>query len=210
MNAQAADHLYFIAALTVLYLLRDWRQVLVLITAFTIGHAVTLALSTLDLITINTGLVEFLIPCTIVLTAASNLFQKKFTLRSIRINYWLALFFGLIHGLAFAGTLRMILASDQNFALSLISFSLGLECGQALLVLLVLLLGQMAVVLLKLNRRIWVGGVSVVLLLLAVKMAVERWPSGRKDISEIRPEHSFQFSKYSHQFSFLAILNKHT
>ena len=96
MSWEALDHLLFITALAAIYLLKDWKQVLVLVTAFTIGHSLTLALSVLDIIRFPSNWVEFLIPCTIVVTAISNLFQKKFTPKSIRINYFLALFFGLI------------------------------------------------------------------------------------------------------------------
>ncbi|HEV7621636.1 MAG TPA: HupE/UreJ family protein, partial [Flavisolibacter sp.] len=123
VNKEALDHIFFIAALAAIYMLKDWRQVLILVTAFTIGHTITLALSTLRIIEIPSSYVEFLIPCTIVFTAISNLFQKNFTHKSVRINYFLALFFGLIHGLAFANTLRMIIAQDQSFALSMFSFS---------------------------------------------------------------------------------------
>ena len=93
----ALDHQLFILALAAIYLLKDWRQVLVLVTAFTIGHSLTLALTVLNVIHFPSAWIEFLIPCTIVATAISNLFQKNFTPRSIRINYFLALFFGLIH-----------------------------------------------------------------------------------------------------------------
>src|SRR5215203_6971632 len=97
ISIEALDHQLFIAALAAIYLLKDWRQVLILVTAFTIGHSLTLALSVLDIIRIPAKLVEFLIPLTIVITAICNLFQTRFTPRSIRINYFLALFFGLIH-----------------------------------------------------------------------------------------------------------------
>src|SRR6478672_8656975 len=102
INKEALDHIFFIAALAAIYLLKDWRQVLILVTAFTIGHTITLILSTKQWVEVSGSLVEFLIPCTIIVTAISNLFQKNFTPRSVRINYFLALFFGLIHGLAFA------------------------------------------------------------------------------------------------------------
>src|SRR6478672_2654400 len=85
INKEALDHLFFIAALAAIYLLKDWKQVLVLITAFTIGHTITLILSTKEWLMVDSGLVEFLIPCTIVITAIANLFQKNFTPRSIRI-----------------------------------------------------------------------------------------------------------------------------
>src|SRR4026208_84096 len=91
----ALDHQLFILALAAIYLLKNWKQVLVLVTAFTIGHTLTLALTVLNIIHFPSAWIEFLIPCTIVATAISNLFQKNFTPRSIRINYFLALFFGL-------------------------------------------------------------------------------------------------------------------
>jgi hypothetical protein len=180
INWSAVDHIFFIAALAAIYMLKDWRQVLILVTAFTIGHAITLVLSAKNIITVDSTLVEFLIPCTIVITALSNLFLKTFTPKSIRINYFLALFFGLIHGLAFAQTLKWLLAEDQNFWTAWISFSVGLELGQILVVVLILLLAQLVVGTLKLNRHYWVIIISVVVLGLALEMARERWPWGEK------------------------------
>jgi hypothetical protein len=176
INWSAVDHIFFIAALAAIYMLKDWKQVLILVTAFTIGHGITLILSAKNIIEVNTSLIEFLIPCTIVFTALSNLFLKNFTPGSIRINYFLALFFGLIHGLAFAETLKMLLAKDQSFLVAWLSFSIGLELGQILVVLLILLLAQVSIGFLKLNRRYWVLLISVVVLGLALKMAIERWP----------------------------------
>src|SRR4030095_553246 len=95
ISKAALDHQLFIAALAAIYLIQDWKQVLILVTAFTIGHSLTLALSVMNLVHFNSKWVEFLIPVTIVITAFTNLFQKKFTPRSVRINYFLALFFGL-------------------------------------------------------------------------------------------------------------------
>src|SRR6476619_4762814 len=114
MSIEALDHILFVLVLAAIYLLTDWRQVLVLVTAFTIGHSLTLALTILKIIHVPSGWIEFLIPCTIVATAITYLFQKKFTPRSVRINYFLALFFGLIHGMGFANAIRITLASDQN------------------------------------------------------------------------------------------------
>jgi hypothetical protein len=176
INKEALDHIFFIMALAAIYMLKDWKQVLILITAFTIGHTITLALSTLNLVTVNSALVEFLIPCTIVCTAITNLFQKSFTPKSIRINYFLALFFGLIHGLAFANTLRMIIAEDQSFALSMFSFSAGLELGQILIVFCILILSQLFISGLRVSRRDWVVFVSAAVFSLALEMAIERLP----------------------------------
>ena len=174
ISTDALDHQLFIAALAAIYLLKDRRQVLILVTAFTIGHSLTLALSVLDIIRFPTNWVEFLIPVTIVITAFSNLFQKKFTARSVRINYSLALFFGLIHGMGFANTLRFLLAKDQNLGWSLFGFNVGLEAGQIVVVLILLLFAHLIVNLAKVNRRDWVIFLSAAVFGLAFKIAAER------------------------------------
>jgi hypothetical protein len=184
INAEALDHIFFITALAAIYMLKDWRQVLILVTAFTVGHTITLILSTKRIVEVNESWVEFLIPCTIVVTAISNLFQKSFTSKDIRINYFLALFFGLIHGLAFANVLRLILAPEQSFALSMFSFSVGLESGQILIVFLILLLSQFFIGVLKIQRLHWVIFLSAVVFGLAMEMALQRLPWNKK-ISEI-------------------------
>jgi hypothetical protein len=180
INLEALDHIFFIAALAAIYMLKDWRQVLILVTAFTVGHTITLILSTRRIVEVNETWVEFLIPCTIVVTALSNLFQKSFTSKAIRINYFLALFFGLIHGLAFANVLRMILAPEQSFALSMFSFSVGLESGQILIVFIILLLSQFFICVLKIQRLHWVIFLSAVVFGLAMEMALQRLPWNKK------------------------------
>ncbi len=172
----ALDHQLFILALAAIYLLRDWRQVLVLVTAFTIGHSLTLALTVLNIIHFPSNWIEFLIPCTIVATAVTNLFQKNFTPRSVRINYFLALFFGLIHGMGFANKLRYILAEDQSIGWSLFGFNVGLEAGQIAVVMIVLALSYFFVRLLNVNRREWVIFTSAAAFSVAVQMALQRIP----------------------------------
>jgi hypothetical protein len=174
ISLDALDHQLFILALAGIYLLKDWKQVLVLVTAFTIGHSLTLALTVYNVIRFPSNWIEFLIPCTIVVTAISNLFQKNFTPQSIRINYFLALFFGLIHGMGFANKLRYILAEDQSIGWSLLGFNVGLEVGQIIIVMIVLTLSFLSVQLLKVNRREWVIFVSAAAFSIAVKMAIER------------------------------------
>lgn len=184
----ALDHLLFIAALAAIYMLKDWKQVLILVTAFTAGHTITLILSSKEFIPLDEELIEFLIPCTIAITAIFNLFQRSFTPRAIRINYFLALFFGLIHGLAFASLLRMILAKEQSFPLAMFSFSVGLETGQVLVVLSVLLLCQLFIQLLRIDRRHWVIFVSAAVFALSLEMAAKRWPWRDKSDSETAHE----------------------
>ncbi|HJY21510.1 MAG TPA: HupE/UreJ family protein, partial [Hanamia sp.] len=99
ISVNALDHILFVTVLSAIYIFKDWKKVLILVTAFTIGHSVTLALSVYDVIRINNNLVEFLIPVTILITAVFNFFQKDFSHNSLELNYFFALFFGLIHGM---------------------------------------------------------------------------------------------------------------
>ena len=130
----------------------------------------------LDIIRFSPVWVEFLIPVTIVLTAVSNLSQEKFTARSVRINYFLALFFGLVHGMGFANAVRFFMAKDQSLGWSLFGFNIGLETGQIFVVLILLLLARLAVDLLKVKRREWVIFISAAVFGLALKMVIERIP----------------------------------
>ena len=183
ITPDALDHILFIIVLAAIYRLKDWKQVLILVTAFTAGHTITLFLSAKELVTVNTDVIEFLIPCTIAVTAITNLFQKSFSPKAVRVNYFLALFFGLIHGLAFATTLRMILAANQSFALSMFSFSLGLESGQILVVVFILIITQLLTGNFKIERRHWVIFLSAAVLSLSLQMAITRWPwrNGSRD-----------------------------
>ena len=177
MSLDALDHILFVFVLAAIYTIRDWKQVLILVTAFTIGHSITLALSTFNIIEVESELVEFLIPCTIVFTAVTNLFQKSSSPKKIQLNYFLALFFGLIHGLGYANNLRFMLAKDQNLGWSLLGFNLGLEAGQIIIVFFILLIAYLFINLLKVQRREWVIFVSAAIFSLALKMAIERYPS---------------------------------
>ena len=173
ISLDALDHLLFILALSAIYLLSNWRQVLVLVTAFTIGHSLTLALSVYKILAVNDSLVEFLIPCTIIITAVFNFFQKDFTPKSLRLNYFLALFFGLIHGLGFANTIRFMLVKNQGIGWSLFSFNIGLEAGQIVVVMCILLLSFLIVNKGQAKRKWWVWALSGVAFCIALKMVVE-------------------------------------
>ena len=172
----ALDHILFITALAAIYLMNNWKQVLVLVTAFTIGHSVTLALSVYDLVRVNSNWVEFLIPVTIIVTAIFNLLQKNYNPISLRLNYFLALLFGLIHGLGFANSIRFMLAKDQSIAIPLLSFNIGLEVGQIVVVSLILVAGYLLVNKAGLDRKWWVWSLSGIALISASYMAFMRWP----------------------------------
>lgn len=176
VSTDALDHQLFILALAVVYTFSDWKKVLVLVTAFTIGHSLTLALSVLDIIRLSSSWVEFLIPITIVLTSLWNIINGK-PVKNVNTNYFLALFFGLIHGLGFANSIRMMLASDQSLGWGLFGFNVGLEVGQIVVVLIILLIGKLLLDIIKIPQRIYIFVISAVVLVFAAKMAIERIPS---------------------------------
>ncbi len=149
------DHILFVLALCAVYLIRDWRQILILVTSFTIGHSITLALATLKVINFSAEIIEFLIPLTIFITAAGNLFKGDSTVTNakVQINYLFALFFGLIHGLGFSNFLRALLGKNENIVSPLFAFNLGLEFGQIIVVAIFLAISFVLVELLKVSRR---------------------------------------------------------
>lgn len=176
ISTDALDHQLFILALAALYTIKDWKQVLILVTAFTIGHSVTLALSAYQIINIDSNLVEFLIPCTIAITAITNFFYKDFNPRSIRLNYFLALFFGTIHGLGFANFIRFTLAEGQNIGWPLLQFNLGLEVGQVVFVTGILFLTYLLIYTFRLNRRWCIWIISAGVFFVALKIVFDRFP----------------------------------
>ncbi len=155
--ANGYDHILFVVALCAIYILRDWKKILILVTAFTIGHSITLALATLEVVNVNSELIEFLIPVTILITAVSNLFRNEESVNAsnIHLNYILALVFGLVHGLGFSNYLREILGQNENLFTPLLAFNLGLEFGQVLIVAIFMAGAFIFVDLAGANRRDW-------------------------------------------------------
>ncbi len=173
---QGYDHILFIMALCLRYLLKDWKKVLILVTAFTIGHSITLALSVLGYINFSRDWIEFLIPVTIVVTALNNVLQPeiKSTTR-LPFVYFLALFVGLIHGLGFSNLLRSMLGKQESVVTELLGFNLGLEVGQVMIVLGVLLLTWIFVTLIRVPRREYTLFMSGAIFGVAFIMCIERF-----------------------------------
>lgn len=170
------DHILFIAALCAVYELREWRHLLWLVTAFTVGHSVTLALATLDVLRIDSALVEFLIPVTIFVTAVLNIVERRAPegRRAEYLKYAMALGFGLIHGMGFSNYLRAILFEDESLFVPLLAFNVGLEVGQIVILCALLLLGYVLVRFLRMPRREWVVALSAAAAGIALTMMAER------------------------------------
>ncbi|UII33694.1 HupE/UreJ family protein [Fulvivirga ulvae] len=157
LDVNGYDHILFVIALCAIYVLQDWKRVLILVTAFTIGHSITLALATLRIVNFDSDLIEFLIPVTIFLTAFFNLLKKERTVQASKIqtNYLLALFFGLIHGLGFSNFLRSILGKEKSIVSPLLAFNIGLEVGQIIIVAVFLIISFILVDIFGVKRRDW-------------------------------------------------------
>lgn len=167
------DHILFIVALCALYHPRDWKKLLILVTAFTVGHSLTLALSALDIIPVDEKLVEFLIPVTIFITAVFNLFKNEESIgkSNIQLNYIFAALFGLVHGMGFSNYFKAILGSDRSIITQLFAFNLGLELGQIIIVVIFLTISFLFVNLFGVDRRDWkmvissgIAGMALVLM----------------------------------------------
>jgi hypothetical protein len=175
-NLSGMDHILFVTALCIRYQLSDWKKWLILVTAFTIGHSVTLVLSVFNYLDFSTNWIEFLIPVTILITSISNMFVKKFSFNTkFPVIYFFALFFGLVHGLGFSFYLKSLLGMQQNIAPALLAFNLGLEIGQILIVMAILVNSFIFVTLLKAPRRDIILIVSGGILALSLQMAIERY-----------------------------------
>lgn len=176
ISFDALDHQLFILALVAVYSFQDFRKLLILVSAFTIGHSITLVLSVLDIIRFPSNWVEFLIPLTIVLTAFGNILMNKNQVKLMKINYLLALFFGLIHGMGFANMARTMIATEQNIAVPLLGFNIGLEMGQIFVVLMILGVEFILFKYLKIKKTHWLIAVSAIALLISLKLTLERIP----------------------------------
>ena len=180
------DHILFIVALVAGYAPRDWRRLLWLVTAFTVGHSVTLGLATLQLVRVHAPTIELLIPVTIVVTAGYSMLARRrseatgeaYAPERHALLYVLAGCFGLIHGLGFSNFLRAILGGEESILLPLFAFNVGLEIGQLAIVAVVLLAGAAACELAGLTRRRWATALSLVSVLAGLRMIVERLPGG--------------------------------
>ena len=177
VNWTALDHILFIVSLSLRYQFSDWKKLLVLITAFTIGHTTTLTLVVFNVLHLSKAWIEFLIPITIAITAVSNFFVKKFTFKSkFPIIYFFALIFGLVHGLGFSNDLKSLIGNGDGVIVKLLSANIGIECGQISFVICILIITAIATQLFKINRREYLLFFSSGIFALAIQMAVERIP----------------------------------
>lgn len=182
LDLEGYDHILFLVALCAIYSLKQWKQVAILVTAFTIGHSLTLALAALDVIRVSAKWIEFLIPVTILATALYNVISRPdpelHQNKKWRINYLLALAFGLIHGLGFSNFLRSMLmpGEESNLVSQLFAFNIGVELGQLGIVAVILGLAFSFIHLLRVKPADWNLFISGMAAGPALIMCLERIP----------------------------------
>jgi len=174
LDFRAYDHILFLIVLTVFYSFRNWKNLIWLVTAFTIGHTISLSLSAFNIINVKMSVIEFLIPLTILITAIYNIITIKKSRKSIYLTAFFALIFGLIHGFGFSNYFQILMDDTEDKLLPLIEFAIGIEIAQLILVICIVLLSYVVINLFKQSKRDWILVVSSVVIGIVIPMLIER------------------------------------
>ena len=175
LDFNAYDHILFLIVLAVVFSFYHFKKVIWLVTLFTIGHSITLALSAFGIISVNMKLIEFLIPVTIFITGTVNIFTVKQAAKGKQnTNLILALLFGLIHGLGFSNYFKMMIGRGEDKIIPLLEFSLGIEMAQIIIVLGILLIGTILQNFFKVTKRDWILVCSSIVIGFAIQMILNR------------------------------------
>ena len=172
LDINAYDHVLFLIVLTVPYMFKDWKRVLLLVSMFTLGHTLSLVLAAYNVVSVNAQIIEFLIPITILIVALFNVFTsgKGAQKEKVGILFLSTLFFGLIHGLGFAREFKMFLGESDNKLILLLEFALGIELAQIIIVFMVLFLGYIVQTIFRFSKRDWIMVVSAIVVGLVIPM----------------------------------------
>ena len=156
-NLAGYDHILFLIVLCAVYQIRQWRNILILVTAFTIGHSVTLILASQSTISIPSHIIKFLIPVTIFVTALHNVMGPNPLDKPANMsrNYAMALFFGFIHGMDFSNYFKALLMDTSDIVIPLLGFNLGIELGQLLVVLFIIGIAFLFLNVIGVKHREW-------------------------------------------------------
>jgi hypothetical protein len=176
LNLFSYDHVLFLIALSVPYVFKDWKKVLLLVSLFTVGHTLAMLLSVYEIIVVKVDIIEFLIPITILITGFFHLFTagKSTKNESISVIGVITLFFGIIHGLGFASYFKSIIGgvSDSKL-LPLLEFALGIEVAQIIVVLVSLIAAYCAQTLFRFSKRDWILVMSSFVIGVVLPMIIE-------------------------------------
>jgi hypothetical protein len=176
LDIHAYDHVLFLIALAVPFSFKDWKQIVMLVSMFTIGHTLALLLSIFGIIAIKVNVVELLIPITILITALFNLFTagKSSKKESLNLVFFITLFFGIIHGLGFSNYFKSILGGTPSSKLiPLGEFALGIEAAQIVVVFVVLVLSYIVQTVFRFSKRDWTLVMSAFIIGVVLPMIIE-------------------------------------
>jgi hypothetical protein len=172
LDINAYDHVLFLIVLTIPYVFKDWKRVLLLVSMFTLGHTLSLVMAAYGVVSVNASVVEFLIPITILVVALFNVFTagKGAQREKVGVLFLSTLFFGLIHGLGFAREFQMLLTDSDNKLILLLEFALGIETAQIIIVFLVLFISYIVQTIFRFTKRDWIMVVSAIVVGLVIPM----------------------------------------
>ena len=172
LDINAYDHVLFLIVLTIPYIFKDWKPVLLLVSMFTLGHTLSLVLAVYGVVSVNSTIVEFLIPITILIVALFNVFTagKGSQKEKVGVIFLSTLFFGLVHGFGFAREFQMLLGDTDNKLVLLLEFALGIELAQVIIVFIVLFLGYVVQTIFRFSKRDWVLVISAIVVGLVIPM----------------------------------------
>jgi len=174
LDWKAYDHVLFLIVLTIYYSFKEWKNVIWVVTAFTIGHTFSLILSAYDLVYVKMDIIEFLIPLTIFATAWYNILINKKASKNILFTSIVSVGFGLIHGFGFSSYFKIMVDDTEDKIFPLIEFAIGIEIAQLLIVMFILSLNFIVLGLLKKQKRDWVIIVSSIVIGVVIPMMIER------------------------------------
>lgn len=168
------DHILFVILLTLPYVFKDWKRLLILVSVFTLGHTLSLLLGVYDIVNLNVNVTEWLIPLTIFFAALFNVFS--FGKSTPKYSYFIlgvVLFFGLIHGLGFANAFQSMVSANESTFLSVLEFALGIEIGQLIIVFCVLFINFVFQNIFRFSTRDWVMVSSAIILGLMLPLIIK-------------------------------------
>lgn len=174
LDWQAYDHVLFFIVLTIFYSFKDWKKVIWLVSSFTIGHMISLGLSTYNMFRVNIAIIEFLIPLTIFVTGVYNIFTLKSPPKKLGVAAMASFVFGLIHGVGFSNYFSMVVDDSENKWVQLVEFAIGIEIAQLIVVLFILLASYFVVQIFKKSKRDWVLIISAIVIGIVIPMMIER------------------------------------
>lgn len=174
LDLAALDHLLFILSFVASLSFRDFRKAIYWVSAFTLGHSITLALATMHIIQVKAAWIELLIPLTIV-ASSITLFRKEET-TALGLKFWLIAFFGLVHGLGFSNYLQSLLGTEESILVPLLAFNIGVELAQIIVVLAVLLVLTMLKERILSYPEMIQKAIALLIIAFTLPMIWERWP----------------------------------